>query len=68
MLTLQAAVNSLRADIDTILETRVPDFEAPSVNPAEDIVLEALFATSDIPSPPPREHAKRHRGLIEDET
>ena len=36
---LQAAVNSLRADIDTILEARVPESEAPSVDPAEDIVL-----------------------------
>ena len=34
--TLQAAVDSLRADIDTILEARVPDSEAPSVEPAED--------------------------------
>ena len=37
--TLQAAVDSLRADIDTILEARVPEFEAPSVEPVEDIVL-----------------------------
>ena len=44
--TLQAAVDSLRADIDTILEARVPESEAPSVKPAEDTVLEALFATS----------------------
>ena len=32
--TLQAAVNSLHADIDTILEVRVPDYEVPSVEPA----------------------------------
>ena len=38
--TLQAAVDSLRADIDTILEARVPESEAPSVDPAEDTVLE----------------------------
>ena len=57
--TLQAAVDSLRADIDTILEARVPESEAPSVEPAEDTVLAALFATSKIPPPPPREHAKR---------
>ena len=50
--TLQAAVDSLRADIDTILEARVPDSEAPSVEPAEDTVLAALFATSEIPLPP----------------
>ena len=52
--TLQAAVYSLRADIDTILEARVPEFEA-------------LFATSEIPPPPPRENSKRRRGRAEDE-
>ena len=31
MSTLQAAVDSLRADIDTILEARVPESEAPSI-------------------------------------
>ena len=65
--TLQAAVDSLRADIDTILEARVPESEAPSVEPAEDTVLAALFATSEIPPPPPQEHAKRHKGRAEDE-
>ena len=44
--TLQAAVDSLRADIDTILEARVLESEALSVEPAEDTVLAALFATS----------------------
>ena len=29
--------------------------------------MAALFATSEIPPPPPREHAKRHRGQAEDE-
>ena len=43
--TLQAAVDSLRANIDTILEARVPESEAPCVEPAEDTVLAALFAT-----------------------
>ena len=56
--TLQAAVDSLRADIDTILEARVPE----PVEPAEDTVLAALFATSEIPPPYPRESAKRRRG------
>ena len=51
--TLQAAVDSLHADIDTILEARVPEPEAPSVEPAEDTVLVALFATSEVPPPPP---------------
>ena len=65
--TLQAAVDSLRADIDTILEARVPDSEAPSVEPAEDTVFEALFATLEILPPPPRESDKRRRGRAEDE-
>ena len=65
--TVQAAVDSLRVDIDMILESRVPDSEAPSVERAEDTVLAALFSTSEIPSPPPRENAKRHRGRMEDE-
>ena len=56
--TLQAAVDSLRADIDMILESRVPESEAPSAEPAEDTVMVALFATSEIPPPPSREHAK----------
>ena len=64
--TLQAAVDGLRADIDTILEARVPESKAPSVEPAEDTMLAALFATSDIPPPPPRESAKRRRGRAED--
>ena len=63
MSTLQAAVDSLRADIDTILKARVPEF----VDPTEDIVLVALFATSEIPPPPPREHAKTRRVREEDE-
>ena len=44
--TLQAAVESLRSDLDMILEARVPESEAPSVEPAKDTVLAALFATS----------------------
>ena len=66
--TLQAAVDSLRADIDPILEATMPDSEDPSVEPAEDTVLAALFATYKIPPPPPRESAKKRRGRAEDET
>ena len=65
--TLQAAVDSLRADINTILEARVLESEASSAEPAEDTVMATLFATSEIPPPPPREHAKRRRGREEDE-
>ena len=50
-----------------ILEARVPEFEAPSSEPAEDTVMAALFATSEIPPPPPREHAKRRSNREEDE-
>ncbi|TMW86760.1 hypothetical protein EJD97_020915, partial [Solanum chilense] len=42
---LQAAVDSLRTDINMILEATVPEFEAPSAEPAEDTVMAALFAT-----------------------
>ena len=67
MSTIEAAVDSLRADIDTILEARVSESEAPSVDPAEDTVLGALFATSEILPPPPQKHAERLRGRAEDE-
>ena len=63
--TLQAAVDSLRADFDTILEARLWECEAPSVEPAEDTMLAALFDTSNIQPPPPRESAKRRRGRVE---
>ena len=65
--TLQATIDSLRADIDTIIEARVPESEAPSVEPAEDTALAALFATLEISPPPPRENSKRCRGRAEDE-
>ena len=61
--TLMDAIDNLRADIDTILEARVPE----PVEPAEDTVLEALFATLEILPPPPRESDKRRRGRAEDE-
>ena len=67
VLTLQAAVESLRADIDMILEARVTECESPSVEPTEVTVMAALFATSKIPPPPPPEHAKRRKVLEEDE-
>ena len=65
--TLPAAVDSLRADIDTILEARVPEFEAPSVEPAEDTMLATLLAALEIQPPPPQKHAKRRTGRVEDE-
>ena len=65
---LQPTIESLRADIDMILESRVPESEAPSAVPAEDTMMAALFATSEIPPPPPRKHAKRRRGREEDKS
>ena len=59
--TLQAVVASLRADIDSIMEAQVPEFEPPSTKRAKDIVMATLFSTTDAPSAQPREHTKRHR-------
>ena len=50
-----------------ILEATVPESEAPSAEHAKDTVMDALFATSEIPQPPPREHTKRRKGREEDE-
>ena len=65
--TLQAAVDTLRANIDMISEARVPESLDPSFEPAEDTVLAALFTTLEIPPPPPREHDKRCKGREWDE-
>ena len=67
VLILHAVVDSVRTHIDMILVARVPKSEAHYAAPAEDTVLSALFATSEIPPPLPREHAKRRRGRGEDE-
>ena len=52
-MTLQDAVESLREDLDTILEVQVPEFEAHSAEPPEDTVLAALFSTTATPPPHP---------------
>ena len=44
--TLPATVEILPTDIDIILKARVPESLAPSAEPAEDTVMDALFATS----------------------
>ena len=49
LLTLQAVVESLQADLDTILETRGPDSDAPSAKPTENSALAALFSTTSMP-------------------
>ena len=40
---LQPTIESLRADIDMILESRVPESEAPSAEPAKNTVMAALL-------------------------
>ena len=52
MKTLHAAVESIRTDLDNILDDRMPESEAPSAEPAEDTVLDALFSTTVVPPPP----------------
>ena len=51
--TLQAVVDSVRANINTILEAWGHESEAPFVELAEDTVLAALFSTSEIQPPHP---------------
>ena len=41
--SLQSALDSLRANINMILEDRVLESEAPSAEPAEDTLTGALF-------------------------
>ena len=66
--TLQATVESLRADIDMILEDTVPEYESPSAEPDEDTEMADLFATFEIPPPPLQEHSKKRKGREEDDT
>ena len=68
MSTLQAAVDSRHADIDMTIEAKVPESEAPSVEPAEDTVMAAVFSYLEIPPPPLQDHAKRRRVLEEDKS
>ena len=58
---------SLRADVDAILDARVPKPEAKPVEPAEDTMLAVLLHTTIALVPPPREHDKRHRTREGDE-
>ena len=58
---------SLRADVDTILDVRVPESKATLAEPAKDTVLAALFTTSTTPLPPPRGRTKRHRSRESEE-
>ena len=50
---LQAAVEILREDLDTILEARVLVSEASSAETAEATMLASFFSTAIVPPPPP---------------
>ena len=65
--TLQAAVECLRANLDTILEARVTKSKALSAEPAEDTIFVTLFSTIAVQPPLPRENAKRRTCQNEDE-
>ena len=64
--TLQAAVESLRADIYMILESRVPECKSPYADLVVDTLMASLYPTSEISPLPPREHARRCKGRKED--
>ena len=48
-------MESLRADVDAILDAQVPKSKATLAEPAEDMVLVALFQTTTAPPPPPHD-------------
>lgn len=52
---------SLRVNVDSILDMRVPEPKAAPAELAEDAVLTVLFQTTTAPSPLTRERAKTHR-------
>ena len=58
--TLQDVVASLRADVDAILDARVPESEAIRAELAEDTLFSALFQITTAPPPPPFEQTKRY--------
>ena len=51
--TFLAAVESLGADLDMILEARVLEFETPSIEHPKDTISATLFSTTPVPPPPP---------------
>ena len=53
MSTLQVVVDSLRTDIDMIIQDRVVESEVSSTELGKDTEMDALFATSEIQPPPP---------------
>lgn len=53
-------MESLRADVDAILDMRVPDPEDAPVELAEYTVLDALFTSTIASLPLPHEHSKKY--------
>ena len=61
-------MESLREDLDIILEARVPESEDPSAEPGEDTVLASLFSIATMPPPPRQERENRHRNRDEEDS
>lgn len=53
-------MESLRIDVDVILDMRVPEHEYTPADLVEDTILTALFKTTTTPLPPPHYQSKRH--------
>ena len=53
--------------MDAILDVRVPEPEATLAKLVEDMALSELFQTTEVPTSPPRECAKRQRPRESDE-
>ena len=64
--TLKDVVASLRAYMDAILESRMPESEAPGAMPVEDTVMVAMFSTIVVQSPQPRQQTNRNRSREDD--
>lgn len=59
--TLQAVVLSLGADVDAMLDVRVPEPKSAPVELKEDTMFVALFITTTTLPPHPHQFAKRNR-------
>lgn len=61
-------MESLKVDLDSILEARVLVSETASIEPVEYIVWATLFSIATLPPPPQRERTKRHHIRYEEES
>lgn len=52
--------------MDAILESRMPESEAPGAMPVEDTVMVAMFSTIVVQSPQPRQQTNRNRSREDD--